>query len=212
MIKIIIADDHPLIREGIKRVIQAEPDIEVIGEAKNGQEAMELLREKTPDILLLDITMPGKNGLELLEQITEQYSTLKVLILSNHPEKRFAVRALKAGAYGYLTKLSYSDELITAVRRITSQNRKYITDDVAEQLASQVDITNGNYVHEKLSNREFQVLCMIASGQSVSEIAEEFSLSPQTIHTYRTRIKEKMNLESNVEMTHYAIENDLIDG
>lgn len=212
MVKIIIADDHPIIREGIKKVIQGEPDIEVIGEAQNGQEVMELLREEIPHILLLDITMPGKNGLELLKQINEQYPHMRVLMLSNHPEKRFAVRALKAGAYGYLNKLSYSDELIKAIRRITSQNRKYITDDVAEQLASQVDITEGNLVHEKLSDREFQVLCMIASGQSVSEIAEEFSLSPQTIHTYRSRIKEKMNLESNVDMTHYAIENDLIDG
>ncbi|SHF77115.1 two component transcriptional regulator, LuxR family [Fodinibius roseus] len=211
MIKVIITDDHPLIREGIKNVIQGENDIEVIGEAQNGQEVMELLRKEIPHILLLDITMPGKNGLDLLKQINELYPNMRVLMLSNHPEKRFAVRALKAGAYGYLNKLSYSDELIKAIRRITSQNRKYITDDVAEQLASQVDITNGSLVHEKLSDREFQVLCMIASGQSVSEIAEEFSLSPQTIHTYRTRIKEKMNLDSNVEMTRYAIENDLID-
>ncbi|SHG18825.1 regulatory protein, luxR family, partial [Fodinibius roseus] len=116
-----------------------------------------------------------------------------------------------AGAFGYLNKASYSEELVKAIRKITSQKRKYITDEVADQLASQVDISQENSIHKKLSDREFQILCMIASGKTVTEIAEEFSLSPQTIHTYRTRVKEKMNLNSNVEMTHYAIENNLID-
>lgn len=211
MIKIIIADDHQLIREGIKKVIHKENDLTIIGEAQDGQEVLELLQQEMPHILILDITMPRQNGLDLLKQIHELYPNLPVLILSNHPEKRFAVRALKAGAYGYLNKLSYSEELIKAIRRITSQKRKYITDEVADQLASQVDINKENSVHEKLSDREFQVLCLIASGKTVAEIAEEFSLSPQTIHTYRTRIKEKMNLDSNVEMARYAIENNLIE-
>ncbi|WP_372636681.1 response regulator [Fodinibius sp.] len=211
MIKIIIADDHPLIREGIKKVVRQEKDLHVIGEAGDGHEVVDLLEQEMPQILILDITMPGKSGLELLKQINEQYPKLPVLILSVHSEERFAVRALKAGAYGYLTKSSISDELIKAIRKIATQKRKYITAKVADQLASQVDINKKVLPHEQLSDREFQIFCMIASGQSVTEIAEEFSLSPQTIHTYRTRIKEKMNLESNVEIARYAIEHNLIE-
>ncbi|WP_372636678.1 response regulator [Fodinibius sp.] len=211
MIKIIIADDHPIIREGIQRIVDGENDFHVIAEAKDGYEVLELLEREVPDILILDITMPGKSGLEILKEINEMYPDLPVLILSVHSEERFAVRALKAGAYGYLTKSSISEELIKAIRKIATEKRKYITSEVAEQLASQVDINQKTSRHEKLSDREFQVLCMIASGQSVTEIAEEFSLSPQTIHTYRSRIKEKMNLSSNVEMTRYAIEHNLIE-
>ena len=172
---------------------------------------MEILEEKDPHILVLDIMMPGKSGLELLKQINSLYPDLPVLILSIHSEKRFAIRALKAGAYGYLTKKSISEELIKAIRKITTEKRKYITSEVAEQLASQVDINKNNPIHEELSDREFQVLCMIAKGMKVTDIAQELSLSPQTIHTYRTRIKEKMNVSSNVEMTRYAIENNLIE-
>lgn len=211
MIKIIIADDHPFIREGIKKVIDGEIDLKVVGEAENGHELLDLLRKESPQILILDISMPGKSGLELVKQINELYPKLPVLMLSIHSEERFAIRALKAGAYGYLTKSSISDELIKAIRKITTEKRKYITPGVAEQLASQVDISNNSPRHEELSDREFQILCMIASGQEVKNIAQELSLSPQTIHTYRTRIKGKLNLSSNVEMTRYAIENDLVE-
>jgi DNA-binding NarL/FixJ family response regulator len=211
MIKIAIADDHPFIREGIKKVIDNKIDLEVTGEAENGRELWEILEDNIPDILVLDITMPGKSGLELLKEINKRYPDLPVLILSIHSEERFAIRALKAGAYGYLTKSSISEELIKAIRKITTENRKYITNEVAEQLASQVNVNEENPMHEELSDREFQVLCMIASGKKVKDIAEELSLSSQTIHTYRTRIKEKLNLSSNVEMTRYAFENNLVE-
>ncbi len=211
MIKIVIADDHQLLREGVKKVVNDNIDMKVIGEAEDGNELLSVLDKEIPDILILDITMPGKSGLELLKQLRGFYPNLSVIILSIHSEERFAIRALKAGAYGYLTKSSISEELIKAIRKITTENKKYITSEVAEQLASQVDISTENPLHEELSDREFQVLCMIASGKPVQTIAEELSLSPQTIHTYRTRIKEKMNLESNVEMTRYALENDLIE-
>lgn len=211
MIKVVIADDHPFIREGIKRVVSEKMDLEIIGEAENGNELLDILEEKTPNILVLDITMPGKSGLELLKQLNSLYPDLPVLILSIHSEERFAVRALKAGASGYLTKTSISEELIKAIRKIVTEKRKYITSEVAEQLASQVDMSRGSALHEELSDREFEVLCMIASGKNVNEIADELSLSPQTIHTYRTRIKDKMNISSNVEMTRYAIENNLIE-
>ena len=211
MIKVVIADDHPFIREGIKKVVNGKMDLEIIGEAENGDELLSMLEEKTPDILVLDITMPGQSGLELMKHLNDLYPKLPVLVLSIHSEERFAIRALKAGAYGYLTKTSISDELIKAIRKITRENRKYITPEVAEQLASQVDVSKEGALHEELSDREFEVLCMIASGNDVNEIADELSLSPQTIHTYRRRIKEKMNISSNVEMTRYAMENNLIE-
>ncbi|PAU94791.1 DNA-binding response regulator [Aliifodinibius salipaludis] len=211
MIKVVIADDHPFIREGVKKVVDGKIDLEIIGEAENGNELLAILEEKTPDIIVLDITMPGKSGLELLKELRDRYPNLPVLILSIHSEERFAIRALKAGAFGYLTKASISDDLLKAIRKIVTENRKYITPEVAEQLASQVDSSKEGALHEALSDREFEVLCMIASGKDVNDIAEELSLSPQTIHTYRTRIKEKMNISSNVEMTRYAIENNLIE-
>lgn len=211
MVKIVIADDHPLIREGVKKVINGKTDLEVIGEAEDGNELLDILTNKTPDILILDITMPGKSGLDLLKHINKLYPDLPVLILSIHSEERFAVRALKAGAYGYLSKTSISEELVKAIRKITVEKRKYITQEVAEQIAFHLDVNRDTPIHEALSDREFQVLCMIARGMKVTAIAEELSLSPQTIHTYRTRIKEKMNLRSNVQMTRYAIENNLIE-
>lgn len=211
MVNVVIADDHPFIREGIKKVVNSKTGLEVVGEAEDGNELLDILEEITPDILVLDITMPGKSGLELLKHIKILYPDLPVLILSIHSEERFAIRALRAGAYGYLTKTSISGELIKAIHKITTQKRKYITSEVAEQLVSQIDSNNYNPIHEELSDREFQVLCMIARGMKVTDIAQELSLSPQTIHTYRTRIKEKMNVSSNVEMTRYAIENNLIE-
>lgn len=211
MVNVVIADDHPFIREGIKKVVNSKTGLEVVGEAEDGNELLDILEEITPDILVLDITMPGKSGLELLKHIKILYPDLPVLILSIHSEERFAIRALRAGAYGYLTKTSISGELIKAIHKITTQKRKYITSEVAEQLVSQIDSNNDNPIHEELSDREFQVLCMIARGMKVTDIAQELSLSPQTIQTYRTRIKEKMNVSSNVEMTRYAIENNLIE-
>ncbi len=211
MIEVVIADDHPLVREGLKKVVDSSIDIKIIAEASNGKELMPLLEKKLPDILILDITMPGRSGLDILKEVKSIYPNLPVMILSIHPEDRFAIRALRSGASGYLTKSAISDELVKAIRKITTEKRKYISAGVAEELASQVDVNSNEPLHKNLSDREFQVLCMIANGKKVHEISEELSLSPQTIHTYRTRIKEKMDLNSNVEMTRYAITNDLID-
>jgi DNA-binding NarL/FixJ family response regulator len=211
IIKIIIADDHALIREGLAKVVKRTNDIKIIDEVSNGLELMDVLNKELPDILILDITMPEKSGLDALKDIKEIYPELPVLILSMHPEDRFAIRALKSGAAGYLTKASMSDELLKAIRKIVIEKKRYISSEVAEQLAEQVDINSEKPLHKLLSDREYQVICMIAAGKKMKEIADELSLSLQTVHTYRTRIKEKMNLKSNVEMTRYAIENNLID-
>lgn len=212
MIEVLIADDHPLIREGLKKVVEQDTiDIKVIDEASDAHELMDKLREHTPDLVVLDIAMPGKSGLDVLKEIKEFYPNLPVLMLSIHPEDRFAIRALKAGASGYLNKNSISDQLITAIRKIVTQKKRYISQNVAEQLASRVDQHNEKPLHEALSDREYQIMTMIASGKKVNEIAEELSLSIQTVHTYRARIKEKMGLSSNVEFTRYAMEQNLID-
>lgn len=212
MIKVVIADDHPLIREGLKKLISKEAiDIKVEGEASNATELMELLTEELPDIVLLDITMPGKNGLEVLKDIKSLYPKLPVLILSMHPEERFAIRALKAGASGYFSKISISNELVSAIRVIVTRKRRYISPEVADQLAEHIDNTGNQLLHETLSDREYQVLCMIASGKKISTIADELTLSIQTIHTYRGRLKEKMNMKTDTELTKYAIQHNLID-
>lgn len=212
MINIFIADDHPLVREGLKKVVkQSTIDIDVIGEASGADELRDKLRKLEPDILILEIAMLGKSGLDVLKEVKESYPDLPVLILSIHPEDRFAVRTLKAGAHGYLNKRSISEQLITAIRRIVIHNKKYISQDVAEQLVSSADMNGNKPLHETLSDREYQIMCMIASGKEVNEIANELSLSVQTIHTYRFRIKEKMKLKSNVEFTRYALDQNLID-
>lgn len=210
MIEVAIADDHPLVREGIKTVLQNEIDIKLTAEASNGKELLTLLDEDQPDIVVVDITMPGKSGLELIKDIKELYPELPILVLSIHPPERFAVRALKAGAKGYLCKSGISDELVKAIRKIVSKKRRYISDEVAEQLANQMDQVNEGPLHDSLSDREFEIMCLIARGKEVSEIAESLSISPHTVHTYRTRIKEKMNLGSNVDMARYVMENELI--
>lgn len=210
MIKVAIADDHPLMLEGVKRVLNREMDIEITGEAEKGNEVLDMLSDDVPDILILDLTMPGKSGLDLLKDLKVIYPELHVLILSIHPEDRFAVRCIKAGADGYLCKSSISNELSKAVRKIIHEKRKYITPEVAEQLASQVS-NQGQKPHEALSDREFEVLCLIADGKDVHKIAKKLSLSPHTVHTYRSRIKEKLSLSSNVDMTRYALEHKLIN-
>lgn len=212
MIKLFVVDDHILVREGLKKILdQNTIDIQVCGEASDGDGILNQLNDADPDIVILDIAMPGKSGLEVLKDIKERYPQLPVLMLSMHPEERFAVRSLRAGASGYLTKSSISDQLIKAIRKIVTHKQKFISPAVAEQLANQVDLQNAKPLHESLSDREFQVMCMIGSGKAVSKIAEELSLSIQTIHTYRKRIKDKMKLSSNVEITRYALNNELID-
>ncbi|MDR8393751.1 response regulator transcription factor [Aliifodinibius sp. S!AR15-10] len=212
MINVVIADDHPLVREGLKKVVdQTTIDIKVIGEASDAGELLELLREKDPDIVILDIAMPGKSGLDVLKDIKEYHPGLPVLILSMHPEDRFAIRSLKAGASGYLTKSSISEQMVSAIRKIVVEKKRFISPAVAEQLADRVDVNSNKPLHEELSDREYQIMCMIGSGKKVNEIAEELSISKQTVHTYRSRIKDKMKLKSNVEITRYALKHSLID-
>ncbi len=212
MIKVLIVDDHPLVREGLKKVVsQRTTNIKVVGEASSANQLMEKLSASLPDIVILDIAMPGKSGLDVLKEIKEYYPHLPVLILSMHPEDRFAIRALKAGASGYLTKSSISDQLVKAIKKIVTKKKKYISQSLAEELAERVDSHSEKPLHESLSDREYQILCMIASGKKVNDIAKELSLSVQTVHTYRSRIKDKTGLNTNVDLTRYALHNNLID-
>jgi two-component system, NarL family, invasion response regulator UvrY len=209
MIHVIIADDHPLMREGIKKVLQNEIDIDVVGEAENFFQLFDILSNSSPDILVLDFTMPGKSGITLIKDLSCLYPHLPVLVLSMHPVERFGVRAIKAGAKGYLSKSVVSNSLVTALRKIVIEKRKYITPELAEHLAYKVE-NGGKSVHELLSDRELETLCLIASGKSIHSIAEKLAISVHTVHTYRSRIKEKLNLNTNVDMALYAIENRLI--
>jgi DNA-binding NarL/FixJ family response regulator len=210
MINVLIADDHALIREGLKKILKSEPDMTLAGEAANVQELNDQLRKLAVDIVLLDISMPGESGLDALKDLKQQNSRLPILILSVHPEHRFAIRALKAGASGYITKESAVEELVQAIRKIVAGG-KYVSLALAEHLATELETGKAKPLHETLSDREFQVMRMIASGKKSSEIAEELSVSVSTVNTYRARIFEKMNMQSNVELTRYALENHLIE-
>lgn len=211
MIEVIITDDHPLVREGIKKVFHNASGIKVIGEAADSKELMAVLKNKQPDILVLDINLPGKSGFELLKKLKIQYPNLPVLILSIHPEERMAVRVLRAGAWGYINKSSITNDLVNAVRKIVTSKKRYINPEVAEQLALQMDKHNDKPLYETLTDREFQVMCHIADGKTVDDIARKLSISPQTVYTYRDRVKEKLNLTNNVEITRYVLANDLIE-
>jgi len=210
MIKILIADDHAVVRKGLKQILAETTDIVAADEAINGQEVLEKIRKNDYDIVMLDISMPGRNGLDILKQVKIEKPEMSVLILSMHPEEQYAVRALKAGASGYLTKDSAPDELILAIRKI-SQGRKYITSSLAERLAFYLEVDSEKPLHEALSDREYEVMRMIASGKTVREIAEELFLSIKTISTYRSRIMEKMGMKNNTELVHYALKNRLLD-
>ncbi len=210
MIKVLIADDHALVREGLKQVIGQHSDIIIAGEATNGHEALEKVWKDDFDVVLLDITMPGRSGMDILKEIKRAKPDLYVLMLSMHPEKQYAVRALKSGASGYLTKESAPDELIDAIRRV-SMGLKYVTISLAEKLATELGVDHDKPLHEQLSDREFQVMRFIARGHTIKEIGENLSLSVKTISTYRTRILEKMNMKSNSDITSYLMENNLLD-
>ena len=210
MTKVLIVDDHSIVREGLKQIISDISDIVVTGEAGNGQEALEKIWENGYDVVLLDISMPGRSGLEILKQIKSDKPAIHVLILSVFPEEQYAIRALKAGASGYLTKESTPKELIDAIRKV-SGGKKYVSSSLAERLASHLEVKAENALHESLSDREYEVLCMIASGKQVTEIAEILHLSVKTISTYRTRILEKMDMKNNAQLTHYAINNHLVN-
>jgi DNA-binding NarL/FixJ family response regulator len=210
MINVIIAEDHPLVRAGVKKTFRDEADIALVNEAQNGNQLLTILEKEHPDLLILDLDMPGKSGIALLKHIKQKYPRMPVLILSMHPAKRYAVRALKAGAMGYLNKKHVLSELVDAVRKIVSQKRRYIPPEVGELLAEGVD-TLDTFPHKTLSDREFEVFCKIAKGINMKSIAKELSLSVETVYTYRRRIKEKMSLKSNIEIAHYAMEHHLID-
>ncbi len=210
MIKILIADDHAIVREGLKQILAETSDMVVADEACNGQEVISKVRKGKFDVVMLDISMPGRSGLDILKQLKSLKPELPVLILSVHPEDQYAVRVLRAGASGYLTKESTPDELIKAIRRV-SLGRKYITSSLAEKLAFDLEIDTEKPIHKKLSDREYEVMCMIASGKTLKKIAEELFLSVKTISTYRSRILEKMKMKKNAELTYYAIKHELID-
>lgn len=208
--KIIIADDHELIREGLKKVLVKNSEIEVVAEAASSWELLEILSKKEVDIVVLDISMPGKSGLETLRDIKNYYPKVKTLILSMHPEERFAIRALKSGASGYLSKQSAAKELENALLKIM-HGGKYISNAVAEQLALEIETPSDKALHEKLSNREFEIMIKISQGKSVSDIADELSLSVNTITSYRARLLQKMNMKSNAELIRYSLKNQLVD-
>ncbi|MBE0550885.1 MAG: response regulator transcription factor [Ignavibacterium sp.] len=209
-IKIIIADDHAIVREGLKQIVAEEKDMLVCGEAEDTLSLMELLKKEKWSIVVLDINMPGKSGLEALKDIKQFYPELPVLILSMFSEDQYGLRAIKAGASGYLKKVSAPTELVIAIRKIVS-GRKYINSSLAEKLAESLGNEKNNFLHDKLSDREYQIMCSIALGKSAEEIAAELTLSINTIYTYRNRIFEKMSMKSNVELTQYAVQNKLIE-
>jgi two-component system, NarL family, invasion response regulator UvrY len=207
--KILIADDHPIVREGMKQIIAKASDMTIGGEALNGQQTLELIAAEEFDAVVLDINMPGRDGLEILKEIRRSRPTLPVLLLSMYSEDQVAVRALKAGASGFLNKESAPRELVHALRKIIGGG-KYVSEALAEKLALGLDANLKAAQHEDLSDREFQVLKMIASGKEVGEIAEELFISVKTVRTYRDRIMEKMNLKNDVELARYAISHNLV--
>jgi DNA-binding NarL/FixJ family response regulator len=210
MIKIIIADDHPIVRAGMKQIISEASDLAVADEAGDGHELLSKIRAEDFDVAILDITMPHIDGLDVLKQLKIEKPKLPVIVLSIHPEDQYALRVLKAGACGYVTKASAPDELIKAIRKV-HRGGKYISPSIAEKLAFQLESDFEEMPHETLSDREYQVLCMLASGKTVTETADELSLSVKTVSTYRARILEKMDMKNNAELIHYAVQNKLVD-
>ena len=207
---IIVADDHEVVREGLKQILSTIPGITQINSVSTGADLVELIKVNDYDIAILDISMPGKSGIEVLKEIKVLKPELPVLMLSMYSEKQYAVRVLKAGASGYLTKDTASEELITAVEKIAG-GRKYIPPDLAEKLAEEVSLESDKLLHEYLSDREFEVFRLMAGGKTVKEIADELLLSPKTVSTYRARIYEKMKFKSRAELTAYAIRNKLLE-
>jgi DNA-binding NarL/FixJ family response regulator len=209
MIRVILCDDHALIRRGIRDTLSDASDIEVVGEAGDYSELRALLRNTTCDVLVLDINMPGRSGLDVLHVLKDEGTAMKVLIVSMYPEDQYAIRALRAGAYGYVNKGGDPQQLVQAVRTV-SQGRKFVTPDIAQMLVESLTTPEVAHAHEKLSDRELQTLVMIASGKRLSDIAGELTLSPKTVSVYRARVLEKLGLANNSELTVYAIRNGLV--
>jgi DNA-binding NarL/FixJ family response regulator len=207
--KILICDDHKIVRDGLKQILQQLEEVAFTGEAGNGQEALTLLKGDVYDVVLLDISLPDQNGLEVLKKIKSKWPSTNVLMLSMFPQEQYAIRALKFGASGYLTKDTASEELILAIKKVSAGGR-YISQSLAENLALHLDEDMNRQKHEALSNREFEIMIKLANGKSLQEIGDELFISVKTVSTYRCRIMEKMGLKRNTELTRYCIENKLI--
>ena len=210
MIRVLIADDHTVVLKGLKQVLSDTPDISVTAEATTGQQVLDWVRTKPVDVVVLDIAMPDGNGLDVLRTLKRERPSVPVVILSMHSEEQYGVLVLKAGASAYLTKESAPAQLIAAIRKVITGG-KYISPALAEKLAFDLEADPNTPLHERLSAREYQVLGLIAIGKTVGEIAESLSLSPKTISTYRSRILEKMKMQKNAELTHYAVRQGLVD-
>ncbi|MBI5258717.1 MAG: response regulator transcription factor [Burkholderiales bacterium] len=211
MIKVMLCDDHALIRRGIRDTLADAPDIQVVGEAGDYGELRALLRGNACDVLVLDINLPGRSGLDVMHTLKDEGSPIKVLVVSMYPEDQYAIRALRAGAYGYVNKGGDPQQIVQAVRTV-AQGRKYVTPDIAQMLVESLTTPVAENAHDKLSDRELQTLVMIASGKRLSDIAEELTLSPKTVSVYRARVLEKLGLQNNSELTVYAIRNGLVGG
>lgn len=210
MLRVLIADDHAVVRQGLRQILGGIPELGTVGEANNGQATLDMVRAEPWDVLVLDMSMPGRGGLDILRDVRRERPQTRVLVLSMHPEDQFAVRTLKAGASGYMTKESAPEELVAAVRKIITGGR-YVSATLAEKLAFDVDRDNDRPLHESLSDREFQVLRLLASGRTVQQIADELMLSAKTISTYRARVLEKLKMKTNAELIYYAIQNRLVE-
>jgi two-component system invasion response regulator UvrY len=207
--RILIADDHAVVRQGLKQILAADPEVVVTGEARDGTEAIELARKVEWDVAVLDFSMPGPSGLDLLNEIKREFPERPILVLSMHPEDVHATRVLKAGGSGYITKESASQELTSAIKKVAGGG-KYISQSLAEILALEISPENRKLLHEALSDREYRVMWLLATGKQINQIAKEMSLSPSTVSTYRSRILKKLNLGTNAELVRYAISHRLV--
>ena len=210
MIKILVVDDHALIRKGIKQLLEDNHDVQVAGEAESGIQAINMMRKNHFDLVLLDISLPDKHGMDVLKQLKSEQPDIKIIVLSMYPEDQYGVRTLKAGAMGYINKQSAPEKLVGAIRHVIS-GKKYISEILAEQLLNSLIGESQELMHQSLSNREYQTLCLMSSGNSLTEIAEIMSLSPKTVSVYRARMLEKMGFKNNAEAVHYAIAYHLVD-
>ena len=210
-VKTIVVDDHAIVRRGIVQIVAEHPDISVVAEAGDyGQLRTALRLHGEVDLVVMDVSLPGKNGIDILKALREEMPRLKVLIVSMYPEDQYAVRAFRAGAAGYLNKASAPDKLVEAINQVIA-GRKYVTPEIAQALIENLNAPQEGAAHDKLSDREFQTLKLIASGKRLSDIAESLALSPKTVSVYRARILEKMGMSNNAELTHYAIKNGLVE-
>ncbi|MCB1930291.1 MAG: response regulator transcription factor [Rhodocyclaceae bacterium] len=209
-IRVLIADDHSIVRQGLRQILSETDDLAVSGEAANGVEALQQLRQDSYDVVLMDVSMPDRNGIDALKLIRKEFPRLPVLMLSMYPEEQYAIRALKAGAAGYLNKQSAPEQLVTAIRQVAS-GKKYVSASLAEELANAITDDDDRPLHERLSDREYQTLCLIASGKTLTQIGEELNLSVKTVSVYRARLLEKMRLSNNAELTHYGLKHGLVE-